>query len=357
MRLALLSALFAVFAASGTLAATPSDEAVKDSVAATAREVIAPAYRALADEAARLPHIAGRYCGGEEAALTAFREAFAQTALAWARIQYLAFGPIAPERRAARIAFFPDSTNAISRQLGALLAGDDPAALSVDAIASGSVALQGLSALERLILGDAVPAGGKECALAEAIAQNLASVTLTVADEWAPGETSFIGKIETTGPGSGAFLTDREPAERLLNDLLTGIVAMRDQKLIKPMGEDVAHAKPKQSEYWRSGLGSEALRANLAGITAILLAPGGFAETLEASGAGDVADGLRADLDAAKSAFDALPPALDAAMADDEARQSLVAAAATLGAIRDRLGGPVANSLGLLIGFNALDGD
>src|SRR6185437_5350138 len=164
-----------------------------------------------------------------------------------------------------RFAYWPERRNIVDRQLAGLLAGSDPATLAPDSFARESVAVQGLTALERLLLGDearqALLAGDagavRRCAVATAIARNLAAIARTSLDGWRTVE----GDPDKAGAPFSA--SPSEAAAQFLGNLLTALEVAADQKIAAPLGPSADQARPKAAEQWRSGRSLRDLRLNL----------------------------------------------------------------------------------------------
>ena len=79
---------------------------------------------------------------------------------AWAGAQHLRPGPLSMELRADRIAFWPERAGVVQRQILAMLKSRDPKLLEPGGLARQSAAVQGLTALERLLFDEGVTAAG-----------------------------------------------------------------------------------------------------------------------------------------------------------------------------------------------------
>jgi predicted lipoprotein len=120
----------------------------------------------------------------------------------------------------------------------------------------------------------------------------------------------------------------------------------------------LAKARGKQAENWRSQMALAGIDANLATARDLYITPGGFAD-LHATLGGDPAvdEEIRAGFEDAIAAVGAIPLPLVEAVSDPAAREQVIALVDRLKALRALVRGPVANGLGLSIGFNATDGD
>jgi predicted lipoprotein len=299
----------------------------------------------------------------DRAALDAARAGFAETLRQWARLQFLSFGPIAQHQRAARIEYWPDKRNVVGRQLNDVLGKQDPAALEPERFATTSVGVQGLPALERLLYEeDALSAVAKDapgaayrCQLLAAIGDNLNHIAKDIVAGWTGG---YLQSVEQPDEEGEEFRSERDVAARILNDLLTSTIAIRDMKMLAALGDSIAKAKGQQAEFWRSGQSLAVLKANLEGLRELFGTDGGLGHLLrKTDGGAKVADDFAAASDEALAALDRITLPLKDAVKDEAQRKEVEALAVQLVVLRDLLAGPVATTLNLPIGFNALDGD
>lgn len=359
----------AIAAAILLLIATPAlaleDADYSAAVAATAKSAIVPGYQAFGDAAREMQGLLQALCKTpSDETLKSAQQQFAALASAWARVQYISFGPIFEHQRAFRIEYWPDKRNVVGRQLAEVLKKQDHAALEPARFATTTVGVQGLPALERMLFGDDAlselkgPGAAFRCGLFAAISTNLESIARDVVAGWTEGDNAFLARIEHPSEDDEELPSGRDAAGRLLNDLLTATIAMRDMKLLAPLGASLEKAKGLQAEYWRSGESTAVLAANLEGWRAQVFAAGGLGALLAAQPDGKpTADELTATVDQAASALRQVTMPLDKAVADPAQRKLVEAFAAQLLKIRDLLAGPVTAKLNLPVGFNALDGD
>lgn len=359
----------AIAAAILLLTATPAwaleDADYSAAVAATAKSVIIPGYQLFGDAAKEMQGRLEALCTTpSDETLNSAQQQFAALASAWARVQYVSFGPIFEHQRAFRIEYWPDKRNVVGRQLAEVLKKQDHAALQPARFATTTVGVQGLPALERMLFDDDALAalasgdGDFRCGLFAAISANLESIARDVAAGWTEGDNAFLTRIEHPSEDDEELPSGRDAAGRLLNDLLTATIAMRDMKLLTPLGASLAKAKGQQAEYWRSGQSAAVLAANLEGWRAQVFADGGLGALLAAQPDGKpTADALAAAVDQAAGALRQVTMPLDKAVADPAQRKLVEAFAAQLVKLRDLLAGPVTAKLNIPVGFNALDGD
>jgi hypothetical protein len=361
----LAAALLLGCSAAPAAALTDADYAAAMGV--TARTVIIPAYESLRAATGNLRAATAALCAAPSPGqLAKARQAFAAAATSWARVQFLTFGPIAEHQRAARIEYWPDKRNVVGRQLADVLANQDPAALEPARFAATSVGVQGLPAMERLLFEeDALAAVAKDapgaafrCGVMAAIGGNLNAIAGDVVAGWTAGPRPFLDRLAHPDAADEELPTARDGAGRLLNDLLTTAIAVRDMKLLAALGSSLEKAKPQAAEFRRSGQSLAMVTGNIEGLRDLFGADGGLAALLRSTeGGAAVAAEVSAALDRALAAKDRIVLPLGEAAAEAGQRPHLEALAAELATLRDLLAGPVAATLNLTIGFNALDGD
>ena len=342
---------------------TPSASAETDArdlrvVAAAVSGYIRPAYAAFAARAAALNIATAAYCTGPTAlSRTALETAFREAVEAYAGIDFLRFGPAATDTRIERLFYFPDPRNVMRRQLAQLLA--ENADLTPEDLAGQSVAVQGLPALEALLLskeGDpAAPGFAARCRLATVVAANIEAIASDLNGAWNDPTAGYSALLTKPGPDNAVYRTPRESATEILKAISTGLELLRDQRLLPAMGKSADDAKASRLPFVASGDTGAFVAAEIAGL----------AELFTASGLGD---GLPADYDwaggsllfelqNARTILGKLPGPVSEAITTEDGRKALVAVRNALGAARERLVQDVAVGNNLTVGFNSLDGD
>lgn len=283
---------------------------------------------------------------------------------AWAGAQHLRPGPLSMELRADRIAFWPERAGVVQRQILAMLKSRDPKLLEPGGLARQSAAVQGLTALERLLFDEGVTAAGFQGdeagsfrgALAAAVARNVSAIAREVRDGWKALEAPLAaGEPTALGPDAGAALN------ALFTGALTALQVVADQKLLAPLGPNAEEAKPAVAEALRSGQSARNVRINLEALRALMLGEGGGPGlTAPLPSGADGAQARRALEDAftvAVRAAEAIPAPINVAVADPAKRKSVETAQQRVKDVRNLLTGTVAPLLDISIGFNELDGD
>ncbi len=302
-----------------------------------------PRYEVLAAATATLAANAERFCQSPTSEkLPELQSSYHAATDAWQDVQHVRFGPVELFFRSQRIAFWPDQRNSIGKQMAAMLARRDAAWLTPEKFARGSVAIQGLPAMERLLFGaDAakLPAPGEDaryrCAYLNAIAANLAGIAREVRDEW------------QKQPVDG-----KDTSLDLFKSLYTAVELVADHKLARPLGASTAEARPRLAESWRSRRSLGNIRHNL--DAAQHLYTTAFAPV--------IADrALRADVSQAfgraVAAADGVTMPLEDAVQDRNGRAALENLGSAVIALKQILMQRLPAALDLPLGFNALDGD
>jgi len=318
---------------------------------------VRPAYHAFRHRTEMLGHAVDHFCAKpgriEHGAVV---DAFGAAVTAWARLDFLRFGPAAAEARLERVAFWPDPRGVVERQLRQLIAGPSLEGLDAARIAGQSAAVQGLPAIERLVVvlpAETDPTGlARNCVVARAAAGNLVAIATELDVAWSRDDVAILAP----GADNPTYRSWAEAANEVLKASLTGLEQIRDLALRPAMGDAPDKAKPNRFPYARSG---ETVAYLVAAVTA-------QRDLIQVSGI--AADLPEADAWAGRSVDFELRQAerTVAGLAGDD-----VAAIATVPALRGKLdyvtialasvratmATTIASDLGLSVGFNALDGD
>ncbi len=312
---------------------------------------ILPVYRTLVRQTAALDTAAQTYCAqptpaGREDLQTSYRAAF----LAWQGAQHLRFGPVQYLSREHRFAFWPDKRGVVGRHLGRLLKA--PALQHNDFdISQKSVAVQGLSALERLLFTEQ-PVDAAACRIVVAIGANLHEMAAGLLDDWNAGEDPYIGYFSRPGGTNPVFESASEAAGRLLNGLYTQLESIVTLKLANPLGSGIEKARGKRAEGWRSQSGLPAIAANLEACRALYrqaFAPELAGEPLDAQ--------IEAGFSQARQTLDKIAVPLAQAVGDSAQRALVEQLQTELSQLKRLFARELTAALGLSLGFNSLDGD
>jgi predicted lipoprotein len=193
------------------------------------------------------------------------------------------------------------------------------------------------------------------CALAQAIAANLAAIAAAANADW-QGDTGWRALMLSPGPDNPVYLDPNEPVADILRSLLQGLEVLRDQRIQPARGPMPEAAKASRAPYWRSGSTIAYWRASAdallryamaAGLTDLAPKPTGNALKREAE----------FEFENLRKALGALAPPLDKALTDPKSREKLGYAMIVLESLRSIYRNQLPGAAGLSPGFNALDGD
>ncbi len=292
------------------------------------------------------------------------REAYRWTVFAWSRIELITFGPVAENNRLERLFFWPDRKGIGARQIRRLLARKSREVLTPEKLASKSVAVQGITALEVLLYGGGAEglAIGKShtfrCRFAQTVAENMAGMTREILASWSNGV--FKKLWSSPGPDNPIYLNPSETSLELIKAFDQVLSDVRDRRIVPAIG-----LGPKRRVFrpilWRSGLGMVLIDGNIASARD-LFAIGGLAGNYLASApssdptGASAAASIKAEFNKLLSTTGELA-ALSKPFKQKTTRGRLIAIGFPLKSIRQRVVSRVKDAAGLSIGFNASDGD
>lgn len=308
---------------------------------------ILPGFERFATEADDLASTALGHCAPDDPDL---REAYQTAFDAWMRVQHLRFGPTEVEDRAYALAFWPDQKGRTPAGLTALLAKQDPAAVTPEGIATQSIAVRGFFALDYLLYDPAAAAGAASpygCKLIQAIAGDIARIADALAADWSgPYGTAFTTAGE---PGNTTYQAPSETTVALFTSLLTGLEGNKDQRLGRPMGTFAAPT-PLRAEARRSERSQRNLVQSLEALSEL-------AAILSAQVSPDAAGHVATASDRAVALARNLDDPVFAGAATPSGRLHLEQDQQAIAAVSAALLQYVGPALGVAPGFNALDGD
>lgn len=288
---------------------------------------------------------------------------FARLVMAWSRVEVWRMGPALSDNRHDRLYYWPDRGGRGLRQVEALLKSDDDKATDPDALYAGSVALQGIPALDYLLAGDGAQVltehdGIRRCHFASAIAQVVARNADALNTDW-HGPNGYGALMRDSGPDNAIYRNPGEAMRDILTRAAEAVQVVRERKLIPALGDGPDSARPKLAPLWRSDLVVPAVLSELEAV-ASLLEPGRL-PALEAMGSLPAwVSGTRFDL---REAMKAITRATDGSpdwaqeLAEPSRHKLLSYGVIPLSSAEKRLGFELPSMLGMVAGFNALDGD
>ena len=194
------------------------------------------------------------------------------------------------------------------------------------------------------------------CAMAVQIARFQSQLAAEILDDWTkPG--GFRELVLGAADGNAHYTGDDQPATDFMKSL-TGTLDIAIQlKLERPLGDDIAGARPKLAENWRSERSLDNIAANLETAQALYETAGGFGDLLSAAGAEALDVGLRQNFADVIEMVRGIDVPLHTAVGQADERTQVMAVVDKLRSLRLLIAGPVADEIGLVVGFNATDGD
>ncbi|MGD2118114.1 MAG: imelysin family protein [Chromatiales bacterium] len=322
---------------------------------------IIPGYQALADSTVKLESRTHSFCtSGSEVEFTALREAFHHAMDDWQYVQLIRFGPIEILLRGNRYQMWPDKRGTVGKHLRQLLKAKDSDKLASDQFERASIAIQGFSAMERLLFGNDsnpeqfVTAGRAtyDCQVLQAIAHNLATMSRELVAEWSQGDNAHRVFIASAADGNDYYEAADEVSSRLLNNLHTALQLIAEQKLERPLGDAIQKARGQRAESWRSRRSLRNIRLNLQAAEKLYQLA--FAPRLQDT---PLQQQIAAAFSTSRQQIDAIKTSLYAAVNDETARQQVESLQSSAAKLKALLAGPLPDAIGIPLGFNSLDGD
>lgn len=304
------------------------------------QDFVIPAYDQFAHQAKTQADTWDKTCNADT-----LKPLFQNTSDAWAKVQHINFGPITLLLRRDRLYHWPERRNAVGKSLGNAMREKDQSLLAPQKVASASVALQGLPALERILYTDAIK-DDYGCQLGKHIAHNIEAIANGTLKDW----KNALPNIQDGSAHPIFFESNDEVAIRLFTELLTGFQMISDQKIALPMGASIKKANGKRAEAWRSQRSTRYIQQSANSLRAmaqpfISFLPKNSAQKLEEQ------------LNSLSKMASNLPSPLKDAVTNEQARAKLLTFREEVSKTRNLIVAEFTQHLGLTVGFNSLDGD
>jgi predicted lipoprotein len=354
--------LVTVLAVALTVWSWPAFAAVKasDVIGRAIDGFVRPAYALLREQAAVTKKDVAALCQSpSQAHLDAARADFARLVGAWSQAEIIQFGPITEDNRLERMLFWPDRKSIGLKQVQAAIAGEDKTAGDPAAIASKSVAMQGLGALEYILHGTGADDlagndGGYRCSYGAAVAGNIEAIAATVDNAWAKPD-GFAALWKNPGPDNPVYRDGTESVTELMEVFINGLEMVRDVRAKGFLGAKPDDDRPKGAIFWRSGLTGAALAGNLDGMDRLF----------QASEIGDalsedarwMAESTHIQLTNGVADARSVTGPIDKALADPAQRAKLEHFRLVTSSLSSLIGTRMTAEFGLTAGFSSLDGD
>ncbi|WP_404969954.1 imelysin family protein [Vibrio campbellii] len=324
-----------------TTGTTPAKPESTSHISQNVYEVEFNAAQAFLAQTGKLEQSFADYCALETKEDTQVKQQWHQTMLAWMALQGQERGPATALEQSWNVQFWPDKKNTTGRKMSVLTKSAQT--WSAEDISTQSVTVQGLGALEWLLYDQAstLSSNSNTCATGVAIAENLDNKAQLIADSWAEN------------PWKSLEMTEWE-SEYI--SLLSNQLEYSMKKLSRPLAK-IGKPRPYFSESWRSETSLSNLKANLTAMEALYFADGnGLDALLREQGHADLADRVVHQFE---MALDTWPEdkSLFAALQTKEGYRMVLAQYNKLEQLKYLIHEEVAIELGVVIGFNATDGD
>lgn len=324
-----------------------------------------PGYGRLHDAAQLMKAAVGSHCDGQARDDQRLEQAFETLLAAWGRIEIIDFGPTAENNRQERLFFWPDRQQIGARQIQRMLANRDEAVTRPEALATRSVAIQGLGALDRVLWPG--PAGADleanrsyRCAFALAIATNIATIAGELVDAWSSGGAASEAWLNP-GKANSSYLDSGEAVlamTKALNRALDRTVPER----VRLLGA----FRPGRSEAalpgGRARRAHILIRANVEGVRR-LFTEGGYQGALMQAATrggfpsmGPTVRVVDRELASSMAQLDRMAARLTSQAEGSEVEEVAVIIQ-SLGISRRQIAAAVSLTTGLNLGFNFSDGD
>jgi len=352
--------LIAVMLLAGVGAAQAQPAAPRPVLHAAVADVIRPNVLQFDADARGLQTAMTALCAAPSSdAVGIANQQFALVVAAYGKIDFLRIGPLVEDNRADRMLFWPDRRGIGLKQVQAILTEQDALATDPTSLASKSVAVQGLGALEYVLFGTGAESlgtadGAFRCAYGAAIASNIAAMAQELVIGWYLPD-GIADHLQDPQPANTDYRTSTETLEALVGLVSHGLEALRDKHLKPFLASDTAAAKPKLAVFWRSDLTMTFVRANIEGM-AELIAQSGVARDVDAQYQG-LENTSEFEFRNATRALDLVTLPVAGAVEDDKQAAALGYLVLVTGSLQSIIGEQLSAALGLSVGFSALDGD
>lgn len=320
---------------------------------------IRPGFANFAATAGETAGAVGALCETPGAgSLQAARDAFRDSALAFAGVEFLRIGPLIQDNRLERLLFWPDRRGIALRQVQGAIAQEDETVLDAANLPAKSVALQGFTALEYLLFGtgsDALAGTGAahRCGFAAAVSENIHAIAQELDAAWADPQ-GFAAAWSHPGPDNAMFRNGEEVVSELLSIPSEAFEIIRDQRL-KPVAPGDGDANPKRALFWRSDLSVQFVGAGLEALRAYFNAAG-IADLLPEDARWQ-ANSIAFEFNNAEATLSRLQMPVADILADEERAGDLNYVIILTQSLQSLFGQQLTATLGLSVGFSSLDGD
>ncbi len=283
-----------------------------------------------------------QYCQSSTGDMSLLQNQWHQTMTSWMALQGQERGPSEALAESWNVQFWPDKKNTTGRKMAAVTKQDK--IWTAEEIAANSVTVQGLGAIEWLLYDSHSPMlSSKEqaCKSAIAISQNLANRAKMIETAWRLNPWKEL---------------DLQAWESEYIALLSNQLEFSMSKLSRPLAS-IGKPRPYFSESWRSKTSMLNLKANLEAMQSLYLADGnGLDKMLRDRDLAELADRVKAQYANLIETWPLQASLFDLLQTKQGYRETL-SVYNKMDQLKYLLHDEVSVELGVVIGFNATDGD
>ncbi len=240
-----------------------------------ALQLIQPAHQQFADQALQLQQQLNTLCDAPSAdQLAVSQNVWRDTMAKWMQVSVLQFGPLQENDRRLRIQAWPMRNRLLMQGIKQLSSGSE--APTLQTIAEGSVATQGLPAIEVFLFRENALdqlSEGYSCAALTAISAHLVKLAGDLNQRW---QHDFGLDFGDPASHPGGFDQPEQAFDELLNGLVTAVQQIKRRKLEEPLGFAGKTAKANTTESFLSQNSTANLQHNLQAIVLYLKGGDGY---------------------------------------------------------------------------------
>ncbi len=280
---------------------------------------------------------------------------------AWQVAQIFSFGPLIRKGRFSRVYFWPGRAGSTERYLRKVFISRPSDLTNSKKIGDRSVAVHSLAAFERFMFDPARRAvlqnvDPYKCKVAVAISAFQVELLREVLREWY-GKDGFRRAILEPEHNNPLYRNHRDVANDILGLLSSNLERIARLKLRRPIGKSFEKKRPNRLENWRSGRTKKNIQLNLTTLRRLYSEKNGLESLLRSYYAIALADEVRAKFKNAERILADIPEPLHETIRIKKNWRSLEKFYNEIESLGRMTSGPVAQTLGLVVGFNSLDGD
>ncbi|WP_104398914.1 imelysin family protein [Vibrio penaeicida] len=283
-----------------------------------------------------------QYCLSQDLSEDALKYVWHSTMISWMALQGQERGPEDALNESWNMQFWPDKKNTTGRKMSAIVKSNQ--VWTAEEISTKSVTVQGLGAIEWLLYDSASPIStdkSKTCQSGLAISENIANRAQVIAQAWEENPWRSLD----SNKWNSEYLS-----------LLSNQLEYSLKKMSRPLAK-IGNPRPYFSESWRSQTSLSNLKANVKALQSLYLAHGyGLDKQLRQRGREALANAI---VEQFELTLDTWPEdaSLFAQLKSKEGYQSTLAQYNKLDHLKYLIHEEVAIELGVVVGFNATDGD